>query len=220
MIVINWYMLLNKYNIFLFFIYFFIQVFIAPKNDYSFISTINTLLTALIPNYLLITDYQNFINIYNYNLDQVNILYEYPSKFIISYVIFDIYYSLNPFKKDMLLHGILLSMSIFVIEYNNIQHIFCQALLMQTSTLFLNYVNKSNICGLLFVLSFFVYRIIIFPLLSYKFLITNLNDLNKEINYNHFIIIIAAFINILNFYWFKKIIYKFKKKIIEYNKIN
>lgn len=213
-------MILNQYNFSLFFIYFFIQVFIAPKNDYSLISTINTLLTASIPNYLLITDYQNFINIDNYSLDQVNILYEYPSKFIISYVIFDIYYSLNPYKKDMLLHGVLLSMSIFVIEYYNIQHIFCQALLMQTSTLFLNYINKSNICGLLFVLSFFVYRIIIFPLLSYKFLVNNLNDLNKEINYNHFIIIIATLINILNFYWFKKIIYKFKKKIIEYWKIN
>jgi len=213
-------MFFNKLNITLFFIYFFIQLFISPKNDYSIISTINTLLTALIPNYLLITDYNKFINIYDYEVNEINYLYMYPSKFMVSYVIFDIYYSLFPFKKDMILHGLLLLFSIILIEYYNIQHYICQALLIQTSTLFLNFINKSNICGLLFVLSFFIYRIIIFPLLSYKFLIKNLNNLNMGIHYNHFIIIIAFFINILNFYWFRKIIYKFKKKLIEYKKIN
>ena len=206
-------MIINHLNVSLFLIYFLIQVFIAPKNDYSLISTINTLLTASISNYLLITDYDKFIDIYKYDINEVSTLYQYPSKFIVSYVIYDIYYSLFPFKKDMIIHGILLLSSILVIEYYNIQHVFCQAFLIQTSTLFLNYINKSNICGLLFALSFFIYRIIIFPLLSYKFIQDNYSKFNKNINYYHYILFISTFVNILNFYWFRKIVYKFKKKL-------
>ena len=57
-------MIINQLNISIFFLYFLIQLFIAPKNDYTIISTINTLLTASISNYLMITDYNTFINIY------------------------------------------------------------------------------------------------------------------------------------------------------------
>lgn len=208
-------MIINNLNISLFFIYFFIQVFIAPKNDYSLISTINTLLTASISNYLLITDYHNFIDIYKYDINEVSSLYQYPSKFIASYVLYDIYYSLFPFKKDMIIHGILLLSSIILIEYYNIHHVFCQAFLIQTSTLFLNYIRKSDICGLLFVLTFFVYRIVIFPILSYRYFKYVIYVKNNEIDYNYLILMLLSGINILNFYWFNKIIKKFKNKLLK-----
>ena len=211
-------MIINQLNISLFFIYFFIQLFIAPKNDYTIISTINTLLTVSISNYLLITDYNTFINIYNYKSNEVNELYIYTSKFIVSYVLFDIYYSLNPFKKDFLLHGILILFSLILVEYCEIQHYTCQALLLQTSTLFLTFRKKSDVCGLLFVITFFIYRIIIFPLLTFKYMNNNFQMItSKNLNQNHFIILLVLTLNILNFYWFKKIIFIFKSKLI--NKI-
>ena len=218
MIIIKKNMIINQLNISLFFIYFFIQLFIAPKNDYTIISTINTLLTASISNYLLITDYNTFINIYNYKSNEVNELYIYPSKFIISYVLFDIYYSLNPFKKDFLLHGALILFSLILVEYCEIQHYTCQALLLQTSTLFLTFSKRSDVCGLLFVITFFIYRIIIFPLLTFKYMNNNFQMItSKNLNQNHFIILLVLTLNILNFYWFKKIIFIFKSKLI--NKI-
>lgn len=211
-------MIINQLNISLFFIYFFIQLFIAPKNDYTIISTINTLLTASISNYLMITDYNTFINIYNHKSNDVNELYIYPIKFITSYVLFDIYYSLNPFKKDLLLHGALILFSIILVEYCDIQHYVCQGLLLQTSTLFLTFSKKSDICGLLFVITFFIYRIIIFPLLSFKYINNNFQMITStNLNQNHFIIILVLILNMLNFYWFKKIIFIFKSKVI--NKI-
>lgn len=208
-------MIINQLNVSLFFIYFFIQLFIAPKNDYTIISTINTLLTASISNYLIIIDYNTFINIYNYESNEVNELYIYPIKFITSYVLFDIYYSLNPFKKDLLLHGALILFSIILVEYCDIQHYVCQGLLLQTSTLFLTFSKKSDICGLLFVITFFIYRIIIFPLLSFKYINNNFQMItSKNFNQNHFIIFLVLTLNILNFYWFKKIIVIFKNKLI------
>lgn len=214
-------MLLNQINVSLFFLYFFIQVFIAPKNDYSLISTINTLLTCVIPNYLLLSDYNVLTNIFKYNIDEISSLYEYPSKFLVSYVVFDIYYSLFPFKKDMLLHGILLLCSILLIETYNIQHLICPALLMQTSTLFLNFMKTSDLCGLLFILTFFVYRILAFPVISYKYLFNKYDIIvNNEYNIHKVISLLVISINLLNLYWFKKIVlifkYKLKKK---FNKI-
>ena len=218
MIIIKKNMIINQLNISLFFIYFLIQLFIAPKNDYTIISTINTLLTASISNYLLITDYNTFINIYNYKSNEVNELYIYPSKFIVSYVLFDIYYSLNPFKKDFLLHGALILFSLILVEYCEIQHYTCQALLLQTSTLFLTFSKKSDVCGLLFVITFFIYRIIIFPLLTFKYMNNNFQMITStNLNQNHFITLLVLTLNILNFYWFKKIIFIFKSKLI--NKI-
>lgn len=211
-------MIFNNISIKLFFIYFLIQLFIAPKNDYTIISTINTLLTASISNYLMITDYNTFINIYNYKSNEVNELYIYSSKFIISYVLFDIYYSLNPFRKDFLLHGAIILFSIILVEYYKIEHYLCQALLLQTSTLFLTFMKKSDICGLLFVITFFIYRIIIFPLLTFKYMNNNFQMITStKLNQNHFILLLVLTLNILNFYWFKKIIFIFKSKLI--NKI-
>lgn len=208
-------MIINQLNISLFFIYFFIQLFIAPKNDYTIISTINTLLTASISNYLMITDYNTFINIYNYKSNEVNELYIYPSKFIVSYVLFDIYYSLNPYKKDLIIHGAIILFSIILVEYYEIEHYICQALLLQTSTLFLTFMKKSDICGLLFVITFFIYRIIIFPLLTFKYMNNNFQMITStSLNQNHFIIFLVFTLNILNFYWFKKIILIFKNKLI------
>ena len=211
-------MIFNNISKKLFFIYFFIQLFLAPKNDYTIISTINTLLTASISNYLMITDYNTFINIYNYKSNEVNELYIYPSKFIVSYVLFDIYYSLNPFRKDFLLHGAVILFSIILVEYYEIEHYICQALLLQTSTLFLTFMKKSDICALLFVITFFIYRIIIFPLLTFKYMNNNFQMITStNLNQNHFIILLVLTLNILNFYWFKKIIFIFKSKLI--NKI-
>ena len=207
-------MIINQLNISLFFIYFFIQLFIAPKNNYSLISSINTILTASIANYLFITDNNNFINIYNCNKNEINLLYFYPNKFLFSYVIYDIYYSFKPFKVDMLIHGLLLLTSIVLVELYSIQHYICPALLMQTSTLFLNYIKSSDICGLLFFVTFLAYRIIIFPLLSYKFYIDNQTSIiNFNLNEFKFIFVLIFGINILNFYWFKKILKIFINKI-------
>ena len=214
MIIIKKNMIINQLNISLFFIYFFIQLFIAPKNNYSLISSINTILTASIANYLFITDYEIFINIYNYKINEVNILYSYPPILSTSYVLFDLYYSFNPFKIDMILHGTLLLLSIILVEYYEINHYMCPAFLIQTSTLFLNYVKKSNIYGFLFFITFFIYRIIIFPIFTTKFLSDKYDIiLNYNFNYEQLVSILVLFINLLNFYWFKKIVKIFLNKI-------
>ena len=81
------------------------------------------------------------------------------------------------------------------------------AMLMQTSTIFLIYIKKHFLYKLFFAITFFIYRLIIFPIYTYTYYINKYNEIySYEINDNKFIVFIIFSINVLNVYWFNKII--------------
>lgn len=203
-------------SIFLLFIYLFIQIFISKKDDYRIISVINSILTSSISNYLLIVDYNKYIEICDCKEEEVGELYLYPIEFIKAYILFDIYYSIYPLKKDMLIHGFLIFIGIYLLEYFNMRHCAVPGLLLETSTLYLNYMKESEIMSLLFLFTFIIYRIIIFPLLSINYLINKYEMIiSLEINKYKILFIIISSFNILNMYWFIKILKIAKKKILK-----
>lgn len=198
--------MINIYNTLLFFSYGIIQL-INKKGDYSVISSINSLLILSTTNYLLITDYDKFTEPYNYEENEVSVLYKYPAYFFLSYILYDIYYSVVPFNKELLLHAFLSLLGILYTSYTNTLHYTPSIFIIQTSSIFLIRMKKSKLYKYLFGLSFIMYRIVYLPILTKKFIKNNENQIiTNSLNKFHIILFILLSFNILNFYWLIKVI--------------
>ena len=121
---------------------FFLYCILYVKNGYETMVLIKTTFLSGISNYLLLND-DDFFNIYDYDEDEVNSLYLYSTRVISSYILFEIYYSIIQFKKDYILHSLLLFLSIILVKYYHISHYMTIAMVMQTSTIFLMFIKKS-----------------------------------------------------------------------------
>ena len=194
-------------EIFLISLYAYIQTYLE-KEKYTIISNINTILLAGTCNYLLFFD-PMFFDIYNYPQSEVSIIYMYPVKFMTSYVLFDLYYSIFPFKIDLFFHAFLMILSVILVRYYELCHFICVAMVMQSSTIFLTYTQKSKICKVLFALSFFAYRIVFYPLYTYTYIRNRHSDIfSYDVNPHKLVCCLVVPMNALNFYWFGKIVKK------------
>ena len=193
-------------------LYAFIQTYIE-KTDYKTISTINSVLIAGTTNYLFLTD-KNFTIAYEFAESELSPTYLYTAKFLTAYIVFDFYYSLFPLKKDLLIHACLLLVSIITVKKYHLQHLLNLAMIMQTSSTFLTFINESVICKYLFALTFFIYRICIFPYLTTRYGISRQDIIfTYPPTANTIIFILISTVNVLNFYWFRKIIRKVYRKL-------
>ena len=185
---------------------FFLYCVLYLKNGYEIMVLIKTIFLSGISNYLLLTD-DDFFNIYDYDEDEVNPLYLYSTRVISSYILFEFYYSVVELKKDYILHSLLLFLSIILVKYYHISHYMTIAMVMQTSTIFLMFIKKSILYKILFVSTFFIYRIVLFPLYSYLYYVNRYNEIiSFTINVHQFVIILVFSMNGLNLYWFHKIV--------------
>lgn len=185
---------------------FFLYCILYVKNGYKTMVLVKTIFLSGISNYLLLND-DDFFNIYNYDEDEVNSLYLYSTRVISSYILFEFYYSVVELKKDYILHSLLLFLSIILVKYYHISHYMTIAMVMQTSTIFLMFIKKSILYKILFVSTFFIYRIVLFPLYSYLYYVNRYNEImSLTINVHQFVIILVFSINSLNLYWFCKIV--------------
>ena len=171
-------------EIFLISLYAYIQTYLE-KEKYTIISNINTILLAGTCNYLLFFDPMS------------------------SYVLFDLYYSIFPFKIDLFFHAYLMILSVILVRYYELCHFICVAMVMQSSTIFLTYTQKSKICKVLFALSFFAYRIVFYPLYTYTYIRNRHSDIfSYDVNPHKLVCCLVVPMNALNFYWFGKIVKK------------
>jgi len=184
----------------------FVYCFLYKKNRRDIIITIKSLITSIISNYLLLTD-DKFFKIYDYKENEVNSLYLYPMKIFYFYIFFEIYDNLFQLRIDFTIHAILVSLSMILLKYYQLSHCLTIAVLMDTSSIFLVYVKESFLYKILFISTFFIYRIIIFPLYSYMYFINKYDKIvTYDINFHTFSMIIIFSITLLNIYWFHKII--------------
>ena len=193
-------------------LYAFIQTYIE-KTDYKIISTINSALIAGTTNYLFLTD-KNFTIAYEFAESELSPTYLYTAKFMTAYIVFDFYYSLFPLKKDLLLHACLMLGGIITVKKYHLQHLLNPALIMQTSSLFLTFINQSIICKYLFVVTFFIYRICIFPYFTLTYTISKQDEIFVyPPTANTMVFTLVSSINVLNLYWFRKIIKKIRREL-------
>lgn len=184
----------------------FVYCFLYKKNKREIIITIKSLITSIISNYLLLTD-DKFFKIYDYKENEVNSLYLYPMKVFYCYIFFEIYDNLFQGRIDFTIHAILVSLSMILLKYYQLSHYLTIAVLMDTSSIFLVHVKKSLLYKILFVSTFFIYRILVFPLYSYTYFINKYDKIvTYDVNFHTFSMSIIFSISALNIYWFCKII--------------
>jgi len=115
------------------------------------------------------------------------------------YSIHDIFYGIYEKRYDLLFHGLLFTIASLYMYINN--GIYPYLIVIELSTLFLNFLYTKNTCIIiLFILTFFICRIIYAPYLVYQLFV--------YYDISMFIKILLCMGSVLNFYWFYLIIKK------------
>jgi hypothetical protein len=119
------------------------------------------------------------------------------------YGFYDLYIGIKSKKTDALIHGILFTICNMYVYFNDNILLSYTFLVTETSSIFLNLrVFRKKWIDILFVLSFFIYRIIFAPLVSYIYL---RDSTNKSLTFGY---ISSISLTILNLYWFYYIVKK------------
>ena len=174
---------------------------------------IHALITAYNSNYLFMNDTYTFLNITKYKSNEVTQLYQIIPIFTLCYSLFHIYDVLK-LKSDFIIHGILLlSASLFCLIFDK-NHCLAVCLIIESSTIFMHLSRSFPYFYLkiLFVITFILYRGILFPCITYNHYYNNYDKI-VNIEFEEIIILLLALsFNILNAYWlkiiFERIIYK------------
>jgi hypothetical protein len=130
------------------------------------------------------------------------------------YGFYDLYIGIKSKKTDALIHGILFTICNMYVYFNDNILLSYTFLVTETSSIFLNLrVFRKKWIDILFVLSFFIYRIIFAPLVSYIYL---RDSTNKSLTFGY---ISSISLTILNLYWFYYIVKKALKPMKKIEKI-
>ena len=185
------------------------------------ISTVNILhhlITTISAHYFLFKYPGILFHVYDYKQEDISPYFLYVPIITCSFAFYELYG--NAFLKkniDYLIHGIMMVfVSILFLNYENF-HWTYPALLMETSSIFLNLMQLDNkIYKYLFGVTFVFYRNLLFPYISFVFYNENfLKIISYYPYYPHekgtgCLLLVT---NTLNFYWGYKIIEKFLKTI-------
>ena len=130
------------------------------------------------------------------------------------YGFYDLYVGIKSKKTDALIHGVLFTICNMYVYFNDNILLSYTFLVTETSSIFLNLrVFRKKWIDILFVLSFFIYRIIFAPLVSYIYL---RDSTNKSLTFGY---ISSISLTILNLYWFYYIVKKALKPMKKIEKI-
>ena len=187
------------------FLYFIFNVYIDQFYNYKFkdniISIVHALITSFYTNYLIFND-DKFYNISLYTYEEVHPYYLTTSIYTIIYSFFHIKSSLKR-ENSIKIHSFMMSFMSFISIYYEKMHYFSIALIIESSTIFLQimHINKSIYSKLLFVLSFFIYRGLLFPYICYCFLMNHYEQIMTIFDIHFIFLILSLISNSLNFYW-------------------
>ena len=119
------------------------------------------------------------------------------------YGFYDLYIGIKSWKTDALIHGILFTICNLYVYFNDNILLSYTFLVTESSSIFLNLrVFRKQWIDISFVLSFFIYRIIFTPFISYIYLS---DSTNKNLLFGF---ISSTCLTILNVYWFYYIVKK------------
>jgi hypothetical protein len=142
--------------------------------------------------------------VYNYVVDpELYNAYTIVPLISFGYGFYDLYIGIKSWKTDALIHGILFTICNMYVYFNDNILLSYTFLVTETSSIFLNLrVFRKQWIDILFALSFFIYRIIFAPLVTYIYLS---DSTNKSLTFGY---ISSISITILNLYWFYYIVKK------------
>ena len=203
---------MNYYLIFYFMLLVFLEVKMPKFKNIQLTSLVHSTIVGCSTNYLLITDYDRFTNIFKYDLEETNYLYYYIPYYSLLYSFIDINESFKMQSNIFIFHGIMMLFSISISIYFGKNHYLTTALILEVSTIFYNFLSFNNIIlNLLFGLTFLFYRNVVFFSICVNYLIHYYeNRLYLKFIHNFIVFSLVSF-NCLNFYWGKKLVRKMLK---------
>ena len=134
--------------------------------------------------------------------------------FSLVFSIYDIYIGLIQKRPDFIIHGILFFLFVFSAYYLNV-FLYPYVIIIELSTIFYNFLYTKNIYIILaFIVTFFIARILYlnyFTYISYYYF--------YSVSFEYYLLILyLCVLNILNLFWFYKIICKSYKTFKQKNK--
>lgn len=206
---------MNYYLLLYFILICFLEIKLPKYKNIHLTSLVHSTIVGGTTNYLLITDFNRFTNIFRYKLEETNSLYYYIPYYSLIYSFIDINESLKLNSNIFIFHGLMMFFSISFCIFFGLNHYLTTALILEVSTIFYNFLSFNTlVANILFGLSFLFYRNVVFFLMCINYLIFYYqNKLYLNVNDNFIVASIISF-NCLNFYWGKKLI----KKIVKINK--
>lgn len=125
------------------------------------------------------------------------------------YGIYDLAWGIKNWKIDDISHGLLFVSSCLIAHHGDILHIIYCGLITETSTIFLNLRPlKYYWNDVLFVITFFIFRLMVSPYLMIAYMISQ----DIPLQYKYVIANGTVCITLLNSYWFYLIYLKMSKK--------
>ena len=203
-------------------IYIFFNIYIDQFYIYEYkdniIPLVHALITSFYSNYLMLID-NTFFNISLYTYEEVHPYYLTTSIYSYIYLYFHIKSALK-LDNSIKIHAFMLSIMSFISIFYKKMHYFSVALIIESSTIFLQimHINKSIYSKLLFVLSFFIYRGLIFPYICYHFIMNHYEQIMTlfDVHFVYFILLLIS--NGLNFYWLSLMFFRLYNLLFEQEK--
>lgn len=197
----------------------FLMILIEYKIPYIYslqtVPIIHAIITSTASNYVFFKNPMMILEIYKYNESDFDKILLYVPFLTFNYSLFDLYYGIISNNKSFIIHGTVLILgSIFFILNGNLHYTY-PALLLETSTIFLNMLSLPYpIIKILFGITFLIYRNLFFPIFSTLYIYNNFKTICFIYEYQEKCITFFLFsVNALNFYWGEKIVRKIKNQL-------
>tara|TARA_B100000524_G_scaffold212089_1_gene111117 strand:+ start:882 stop:1526 length:645 start_codon:yes stop_codon:yes gene_type:complete len=180
-------------------------------NKYSTINYtgfVNAVITGIPSWYFYVTN-KNLVN-YLFTTDplEINSHYKIIPLILYGYSFYDLYYGIVKKQLDFICHGLFLIFFMSVGIYHNSVHICLLGCIQEMSTIFLN-IRINNLINFLFFMSFSYFRIYLFPKICFELFYTEPYNINL-----YYITLLALYCsNMLNFFWYCKMIRTINKMI-------
>jgi hypothetical protein len=172
---------------------------------------LHAVVSSVAANYILYYEPYAMTHSYKYTDDMIPPFLQFIPVFSLAYGIYDLYDGIQRKDLGFILHGSLFMIgSSITVCSGNLRYSF-PGILTETSTIFLQFIHfPSLVNNLLFASTFFLYRNILFPYISFEYfreqydilIMPNAHYVEKTVG------IVVLGINALNFFWARKIYYR------------
>ena len=177
------------------------------KSDFDITAIVNAIVTTIGGHYYLFKNFdilKHFVIKENADKDPGNENLILLSIFMVAYGIVHIYDSIKSKRVDYIVHSIILLVVNLVPYYHNIVSNLAPFMTIETSSIFLCFINRGVIFKKLFFVTFVLYRLIFFPMYTVIFIRNNWENISPV---HRFIRWLSISLNILNYVWGIKIIH-------------
>ena len=176
------------------------------KSDLDTTAIVNAIVTTIGGHYYLLKNYdtlKHFVIKEDTDKDPRNENLILLSIFMVAYGIVHMYDSITSKRVDYIIHSIILLCVNLVPYYHNIVSNLAPFMTIETSSIFLCFIQRGMIFKKLFFVTFVLYRLIFFPIYTVLFLRKNWKNITPIYR---FIRWFSISLNILNYIWGVKII--------------